>query len=362
MKALSKQPAGARDGRAHGETAPGIWPLVACPYADGVAGDPDVAVWAPRFAELVSPALAAELLGPQAWPFLSDDAVRHSRLRGRFRRARHRQCLRWIASAGFEVVVLKGFANAELLYRDPDARVVGDLDVLVRPGEAARLIDVLRAAGYRFVPAALPRWGFISDASLSPCLSPDGKVNLDIHVYPDCYPVRRGLDTAAMLAGGQRDGADGYTLPALEHVLLLAVSNAAKDKFGPFAVKPLADILVLLRTRGDGLDWDDVLKLVHRSRLRRPFSVCMALLCALGLPRETLPPPVRDMADRVGGPEFRRLVMAWSRLFDGPADRPGAGRALRREWLLSAEPDVAAVRAWWRLKGLLRPRRGLPET
>ncbi|WP_161958709.1 nucleotidyltransferase family protein [Ferruginivarius sediminum] len=339
----------------------GFWHLIAHPAAAPAALPGGAATWAARLAGLTSPAMAADLLGPVADKLLDGEAVRLSRLQGRFRRARQRQTLRWIASAGFDPVALKGFANAALLYGDPDARVVGDLDILVRPEDWRRLVDFLGAAGYRFMPAPLPRWGFISDASLAPCISPDGAVNVDIHLKPDCYPLSRGLSAEAVLGAGCRIEEDAYALPALEHVLLLAISNASKDKFGPFAVKQLADALVLLRDHGGELDWEEILWRVRRARLWRAFRVTLALFLALGLPRECLPRNLHAPVDRVKGGEFERLVAAWSRLFDGATGQPGPFTLLRREWLLSAEPDVAVVRTWWRMKGLARPRTGVPS-
>jgi hypothetical protein len=361
MKSLSKHAIREILTRISSEDGVALWHLIARSAAGNVELPGGAAKWAARLAGLTSPAMAADLLGPTADNLLDGEAVRLSRLQGRFRRARQRQTLRWIASAGFDQVALKGFANAALLYGEPDARVVGDLDVLVRPDESQRLVDFLRAAGYRFTPAPLPRWGFISDASLAPCMSPDGAVNVDIHLKADCYPLSRGLPAEAVLGGGCRVEEDGYTLPALEHVLLLAISNASKDKFGPFAVKQLADALVLLRDHGGELDWEEVLWRVRRARLWRPFRVALALFLALGLPRECLPPNLHGPVDRVKGGEFERLLAAWFRLFDGAIGQPGPFTLLRREWLLSAEPDVAVVRTWWRMKGLARPRTGVPS-
>ena len=46
-------------------------------------------------------------------------------------------------------------------------RTTGDLDILVRDPDLARLIAFLGGRGFGFEPPALPRWGFISDASFA---------------------------------------------------------------------------------------------------------------------------------------------------------------------------------------------------
>src|SRR5687767_8520504 len=55
------------------------------------------------------------------------------------------ESLRALRAAGVEPVVLKGAPLADRLYGDPFARPTGDLDLLVTPGERARVRDALRS-------------------------------------------------------------------------------------------------------------------------------------------------------------------------------------------------------------------------
>jgi hypothetical protein len=54
-----------------------------------------------------------------------------------------------LGDAGIPVVPLKGVSLAQSLYGNPAARVCGDIDILVPPGDAMRAIDLILASGYR---------------------------------------------------------------------------------------------------------------------------------------------------------------------------------------------------------------------
>lgn len=314
-----------------------------------------------RFAGLISPALAASLLvrcTPDWSSVIEADTLRQSRLLARFAHRGQRAALEAIAAAGFECVVLKGFANAHLLYGEPEARIVGDLDILVGPGDLAGLVARLGDAGYRFRGAPPRLWGFISEASFLPFVAADGSCNLDLHVEPDCYPLYRGLGTAALFAAARPLTLDGLTIlvPAPEHVLALCLSNAAKDKLGAFALRKVIDALVLLRTPRE-LDWDAIAAVLRDGRLSGPGRVFFALLEALGLAPGTVPGGLVRIPGGLAGAEFRRVVAEWRALF--PIE-PGLAALLRREALLCAEPGVALRNHWLRFKGLIAPGSGLP--
>ncbi|MBT5415134.1 MAG: hypothetical protein HOH66_01590 [Rhodospirillaceae bacterium] len=313
-----------------------------------------------RFAGLVSPALAASLLpGPDWDGLIGADALRQSRLLARFTHRNQRAALATIAQGGFECVVLKGFANAHLLYPEPEARIVGDLDLLVRPGDLAGLVAYLGAAGYRFRGAPPRLWGFISDASFLPFVAADGGCNLDLHVEPDCYPLYCGLGAAALFGAARPMEIDGLRIlvPAAEHVLALCLSNAVKDKLGVFALRKALDALMLLRAPHD-LDWDAIEAVLGAGRLTGPGRAFFALLESLGLAPGIVPPRLARPPRGLAALEFRQVEAEWRALF--PRE-PGLTSLLRREALLCAEPGIALYNHWLRLKGLVAPGSGLPE-
>ncbi|SMF63112.1 Uncharacterised nucleotidyltransferase [Tistlia consotensis] len=314
-----------------------------------------------RLAAFTGAAAAGWLLGPAGG--LDAGAVERSRLFNRFARARREACLATILAAGIPVVALKGFASAFQLYPDPDLRVMGDLDLLVRPAERDRLIALLAAEGFAFQVTPTGPWGFTSTSSYQPFVSADGSVNLDIHVAPDCAPVPASLSVEAVFAEarplpGCRLAVPG---PSPTHAFLLFASNAAKDKFGRWSVKKAVDALLLLRRERAGelaVDWPWLAETARRGRYLKPLRVFLALLARCGADVSALPPELSRPPAGLAGRELERVVDDWADFFERGES---FGDYLRRELLLTAEPSVMLANNWARLKGLVRPRSGLPE-
>jgi hypothetical protein len=337
-----------------------LWRCIARP---GSVVDPaKVGAAGARFGEFVTPALAQHLLAglerDLGRTLLDRSLVRASRLAVRFARSQQLAWARVIAETGLDVVYIKGFAAAHSLYADPDVRIIGDLDMLVRPGDIGRLIDLLGRHGFRFAAASHRRWGSIADASSAPYVSPDGLCNIDIHRHPDSFPAHLSLGTEIVFDASVRAMAGDIPIrvPCREHALLLAATNAARDKFGPFSVRQTVDALVMLRD-GPAPDWRRIDALAQQGGYLAPFGVFLALLVALGLSAERVPPRLGTPPTGLRGREFARLVDAWLGLF--PVDAT-FWATLRRESLLCAEPSTGFRRNLARLAGLLKPRDGVP--
>ena len=324
------------------------------PAADGTHEGRIAPSVAARLSELASPVLTDALLGGG----LFDDAtLTQSRLNNRFRLSAQRDCLRLIADAGVPVVVIKGFALAHMIYDDPEIRAVGDLDVLVRPVDRDRLVRHLHENDYRFEPLPRPPWGFISTASYAPFVSADDACNLDVHIHPDCYPAYRSLTTEAVFARAVMIDADGLSFRAAcaDHAFLLCATNVAKDKFGLFAARKIADAMRLARRYdldGPGLD-----RLAVDGGYAGPYRVFVRLLYDLGLRAGGLEMPVVDLSPPMAR-EYARMLADTRRFYP---DDPGLLATLRREILLSTELPVGAHNMWARVRGLFRNDDGVPD-
>ncbi len=264
-----------------------------------------------------------------------------------------------IAETGIPVVYLKGFALAHSLYPDPDIRTIGDIDILVRPADLGALLMFLEDQGFEFDPLPMAPWGFISDASFMPLVSPEGDCNIDIHVQPDCYPAYRSLTVEDVFAHSVVQsiaGRDVY-IPCIEHSMLLCLTNAAKDKFGIFSVRKLVDIAMLLRSRLP-IDWDVVERLAASGRFLKPARVVFAMLRRLGMPDGAVPESLCRAPSGLAARPFERLVADYGSMF---ATEPPAMRVLARELTLCTEPGVALHNAGLRLKGMIWRKNGLPE-
>lgn len=308
-----------------------------------------------RFCDMASPVLTEYLLGGGVLPA---SEVEQSRLNNRFRLAAQMACMRTIADAGIEVVAIKGFALAHTLYPAPELRAVGDLDILVRPEDRDGLLRHLSGLGYTFEPLPRPPWGFISEASYAPFVSADGECNLDVHIHPDCYPAYRSLTTDLVFERAVEVLAGDLTFRAAhrDHAFLLCATNVAKDKFGSFATRKIADGM---RLAGEGgLDWQALAALAEAGNFVRPYRAFVRLLAELGTDPALLPPDCHEHFPARTEREFQRMLDDTLHLY--PSD-PGLPATLRRELLLSTEPAVGLRNAVSRVRGLFARDDGVPR-
>lgn len=330
-----------------------LWQVIAA--GEAASGLPPLSPQAvDRFAELASPVLADHLLGGNV---LDPQTVAQSHLNNRFRHAAQRACLALIGEAGIPVVAIKGYALAHIIYPDPALRAVGDIDVLVRAEDRDRLLRRLTDEGYTFEPLPPPPWGFISEASYAPFVSPDSTCNLDVHIHPDCYPAFRSLTTEAVFAAAENisDGGMTFLAPSVSHAFLLCATNVAKDKFSTFSARKIADAMRLAHT--GQVDWTRLDELARAGDYQTPFRVFVKLLGDLGLPRTCLPAYVQDPLPKRRAREYERMLHETLCLYPHEL---GLAQTLRRELLLSTEPGVGLHNAGVRLGGLFRRRDGVP--
>jgi hypothetical protein len=330
---------GEQDGR---PDAGPVWRCLLGLPADGPV--PPTDVLPKRLAARSSRALIESLLAPLD---VKLEGAANDLLLSRFSHAAQLRAYRRLDDAGLEPVALKGFANAHRLYDDPVPRIVGDLDVLLARRHLKSAIELFASEGFRFAPAA-KRWGVIGEASFAPFHSADGACNIDFHVAPDSWPLPLGL--AADEVREKARIVAGVRMPSDEHALLIAVSNAAKDKFGWRSLGKAIDLARLLRRSAAVMDWDEIQRRARAARLVPAMGCFFALLCDLGADAPSLPGPYR-------GALFGALVAEWR---GGFASEPSASTVLAREALLAHTATTAVTLNFKRLAGLFSPNDGVP--
>lgn len=258
--------------------------------------------------------------------------------------ARQVQTLDRLRAAGRTALPIKGFAAARL-YDPPWIRILGDLDLLVLPDDVAATTATLAAGG--FVPELSPQGalGVTSDVSFHPLVSPDGLVSVDLHTALDAFPLSAALSADEVFAA-----ADGGTRPAPHHLIVAALSNLAKERFGPYALRHLVDLSrCALR---ETVDWPAVDRVVRAAGLGPARATALGALRRLGFPADRLPSDI-DPGFRPAG----RLAHALGHL---QLSVPGRLAKVGREIGWCYAPGML-LRLWrFRIAGLLRPRSGLP--
>lgn len=347
----------ARAGRA-------LWTAILDPDAPLVPCDDNaLAAAGARFAHLSSPTAAAWLaqsLSARLAHLFDPAAVERARQFTRFHRARALAALAPVQAAGIDVLVLKGMATASRFYPDPLLRLMGDVDLLVRPADVSRLCDVLEGGGFRFLKSSdTPVWGLSSESSFHPLVAADGQFIFDLHIAADDYPVPRSLDIESVFAAAQPIDAGGVILhaPCNDHLLLLALTNAGRDKFGPASVRTLVDVVAALTRAEFQPDWDKLTGLASRGSFLKPVTLAVNLLARLGLRPERLAPKLIRPYRGLAGWAFDALFEDYLTMFAVP---PGKWQLQMRDWLVISAPGVLMHRNWRRLRGMVRPWPGLP--
>lgn len=303
-----------------------------------------------RFCGLFGPALVANA-APEA---LDAGQVKRARLLNKLSTRRQNQAIAALLDRGHHVIAMKGFATSRLYYRDTEARITGDLDLLVAPGEIGKIVETLLEQGYTVTTdLPMPPWGFVSEASFLPMTSSDGLVDIDLHILPDCFPLALGLPTEAVIENARsiRLPECEIKVPRPEHMLLIALSNATKEKLGPQSVKSLLDCGRIMASE-PALDWGLVNGAISAARLETPARVSFAAIRYLRGETDSGPAGNAIMAGQFQG-AMRDLV-------SGFADGFSFRRKLAREVFLTAEPRVTLRRLGDRLAGLISRGRGVP--
>jgi hypothetical protein len=164
-----------------------------------------------------------------------------------------------LAAAGIGPILLKGADLRQRVYGEPAVRPMGDLDLLIAPGEIARSQEVLSSRGFRLQPQCLdPRPGFrrIFRNELQFDPPPANSLVIDLH-----WELRGGrhfyrLPYSALVQKALPWDYRGVPVQFLapEHLLIHLCLHTASENPGARAFLDLALVLTRLP-----LDWDTLL-------------------------------------------------------------------------------------------------------
>lgn len=296
-----------------------------------------VARLTPLFGPVLARAPVADLVPADAAE-TADAAFR------RLLRARQSATLATLREAGTAALAIKGHAVARL-YDPPEARILGDLDLLVHESDLETVVRSLECLGFAVELSPQGVLGVTSDVSFHPLVSRDRMVSVDLHTALDAFPLSAAVTAGAVFADAGTDGR-----PAAHHLAVAAVSNAAKERFAPYAWRHLVDLGRLALQ--EPVDWPEADRVLLGAGLGPARATACGALRVLGVPKSRLPPdagqpshPARHLADNLA---TLRIV------------QPG--------WLSKAAREIGwcytsatCARLWrFRLAGLLQPRSGVP--
>ncbi len=181
---------------------------------------------------------------------------------------------RLLTDAGVDALLVKGAALALTVYEEPAARLMSDIDMLVREGESDRVVAALVAGGCEVRPEPGRRYSAPLLGETGVFVRAGAMTELvEVHTTLDKV-VTRPIDMASLFArAAPAPALPGLFVPAAEdHALLIALHAASHDFAHPVG---FLDLELLLRR---GLD---ARVLVDRAREWRLSAVMFAMLSAM---------------------------------------------------------------------------------
>ena len=224
--------------------------------------------WLPVIAvaneHMLAPALAVALarrnvaLDPDLRDYLAMLADLN-RARNAALRAQAVEAIAAFNAAGLRPMLLKGaIALFACLYDDAASRMIGDLDLLVPPADAARAVEILLQLGYRiettYDPVQHAVGEFVRD-------NDPGAIDLHVELLDQSYLLPAARVWARAMPVTQ-DGIE-FFLPApgdllLHNVLHTQIHHGANFYRGVVELRQLYEFATLAKRYADAIDWNDV--------------------------------------------------------------------------------------------------------
>jgi len=204
------------------------------------------------------------------------------------------------------VIALKGAHLAELVYGNIALRPMVDLDLLVKkkdlPGVEEKLLEI------GFVPTA-PQKKMTEIHHHVVYRWPEKEINIEVHwdIIGSAYPFN--VDIEGQWNRARPAVFDGVEIlvQCPEDLLLHLCLHTARDLYQT-GLKPLCDLLEIIRRNQDKMDWDQVF-------LRSgQWGIGKFVYLTLNLTKELLGAAVpEDLLKTIRPPDFQERVIDWAR-------------------------------------------------
>lgn len=163
------------------------------------------------------------------------------------------------------VIMLKGLWLSETVFRDPKARLTGDIDLLFRREDMPRFTLLARRLGFN-IPAEIRDLAAV-DASHNeyPLRHPKDGSYFDVHWALTHPETETPIDEFRLWQRSDLFSIGGILVRSLcveDHLLYICFHAAAHHRFDYVGPRALLDVAQLVSSPPRAIDWDEV---VHRS-------------------------------------------------------------------------------------------------
>jgi hypothetical protein len=225
----------------------------------------------------------------------------------------------YLAADGIPVIVLKGSPLGCSLYADPAQRPSFDLDLLIRPADLARALEVLARDGYTMGPylGRFPAHTLLQlDCEI--VLQHPRRMPIELHwaISPVDYPFR--IDPELMWRSRTVIEMDGAPVPVVGRECQLVYLTVHGAKHAWTRLLGLSDIA---RAIDKGIDWSEALRLAAETRCTRPLL--LGLLLSHSLLEAAVPEAILEQA-RTNAAVVRAAGEAGARFHRIPPAEPSS--------------------------------------
>ena len=189
-----------------------------------------------------------------------------------------RKILHAFNEANIAILLFKGPALAYTVYPQAHLRTYHDIDALIRPADLERARTLLSGMGFSFYEEYRANVINSKRTGYNFTLKREDswlEVLLELHTAPHESEIGTDFDIAALWANAQPItilGEQTLTLNPVDHLLYLCWHY----RFHSFSrLLWLYDVVVLLRTYADDLDWARLIKLARRQHLAATMYYCL---------------------------------------------------------------------------------------
>jgi hypothetical protein len=227
--------------------------------------------------------------------------------------------LKAFLNEGIPVLPFKGPLLAQQAYGNLGLRMFADLDLLIRPGDVARTLELLASEGYRPNPplewVMAESWTRWSPEVL--LHNKDSYINFHCRLLLYYYPIQ--LDSEIPWRSSTIVELGGLHIRSLPPEVLFQVLAVHGSKHCWDRLCLVADIAWLLAAH-PGIDWPEVLAAAEESGCGRPLLLALALL--KDVQQTKLPAIVDEPVEHNRAVQLLR-ARVWKRLIEGPLAAPG---------------------------------------
>jgi len=221
-----------------------------------------------------------------------------------------RKVLHTFNEAHIQLLLFKGPALAYTVYPQAHLRTYHDIDALIHPADLERARELLSTMGYSFYEEYRTNVINSKRTGYNFTLKREDswlEVLIELHTAPHESEIGTDFDIAALWANAQPItilGETTLTLHPVDHLLYLCWHY----RFHSFSrLLWLYDVVVLLRTHADALDWEQLIAMARRQHLATTTYYCLSWchdLFGVAIPASVfsrLRPPLacRVMVERV---------------------------------------------------------------